>query len=129
MVMLRSSSFLKRTVWTPDIAFTTVDFPWATCPIVPEMVCNVSELSEVCALDDLLKNARFRSRPAYFCGSCLCRHKDPTGASKKAHHSKSLCHKKNSKTAFLSWNAVQAVLARLRILTNINCGLTRNDFW
>lgn len=22
--------------WTPDIAFTTVDFPWATWPIVPE---------------------------------------------------------------------------------------------
>lgn len=21
--------------WTPDIAFTTVDFPWATWPIVP----------------------------------------------------------------------------------------------
>lgn len=27
MVMLRSSSFLKRTVWTLEIAFTTVDFP------------------------------------------------------------------------------------------------------
>ena len=35
MVMLRTSSFLNRTVMTPDIAFTTVDFPCATCPIVP----------------------------------------------------------------------------------------------
>jgi hypothetical protein len=36
MVMFLSSSFLKRTVWTPEIAFTTVDLPWATCPIVPD---------------------------------------------------------------------------------------------
>lgn len=27
IVILRSSSFLKRTVWTPEMAFTTVDFP------------------------------------------------------------------------------------------------------
>lgn len=27
MVMFRSNSFLKRTVWTLEIAFTTVDFP------------------------------------------------------------------------------------------------------
>lgn len=33
--MLRSSSFLKRTVRTPEMALTTVDFPWATWPIVP----------------------------------------------------------------------------------------------
>lgn len=33
--MLRSSSFLNLTVCTPEMAFTTVDFPWATCPIVP----------------------------------------------------------------------------------------------
>ena len=33
--MLRSSSFLKRTVWTPEIALTTVDLPCATWPIVP----------------------------------------------------------------------------------------------
>lgn len=33
--MLRSSSFLKRTVCTPEMALTTVDFPWATCPMVP----------------------------------------------------------------------------------------------
>ena len=36
MVMFLSSSFLKRTVWTPEIAFTTVDLPWATWPIVPD---------------------------------------------------------------------------------------------
>lgn len=35
MVMFRSISFLKRIVWTPEIALTTVDFPCATCPIVP----------------------------------------------------------------------------------------------
>lgn len=35
MVMLRSSSFLKRTVWTPEMALTTVDLPWATWPMVP----------------------------------------------------------------------------------------------
>ena len=35
MVIFLSSSFLKRTVWTPEIALTIVDFPWATCPIVP----------------------------------------------------------------------------------------------
>jgi hypothetical protein len=33
--MLRSSSFLNLTVWTPEIAFTTVDLPCATCPMVP----------------------------------------------------------------------------------------------
>lgn len=27
MVIFLSNSFLKRTVWTPEIAFTTVDFP------------------------------------------------------------------------------------------------------
>ena len=35
MVIFRSSSFLKRTVWTPEIALTVDDLPWATCPIVP----------------------------------------------------------------------------------------------
>ena len=35
MVMFLTSSFLNRTVMTPEMAFTTVDFPWATCPIVP----------------------------------------------------------------------------------------------
>ena len=33
--MLRSSSFLKRTVCTPLIALTTVLLPCATWPIVP----------------------------------------------------------------------------------------------
>lgn len=35
MVMFLSSSFLNLTVWTPEMAFTTVDFPWATWPMVP----------------------------------------------------------------------------------------------
>lgn len=35
IVMLRSNSFLNRTVCTPEIAFTTVDLPCATWPIVP----------------------------------------------------------------------------------------------
>lgn len=35
MVMFLSSSFLNLTVWTPEMALTTVDFPWATWPMVP----------------------------------------------------------------------------------------------
>lgn len=35
--MLRSFSFLKRTVSTPVSALTTVDLPWATWPIVPTL--------------------------------------------------------------------------------------------
>lgn len=38
IVMFLSSSFLKRTVCTPEIAFTTVDLPWATWPIVPILI-------------------------------------------------------------------------------------------
>ena len=44
MVMLRSSSFLKRTVCTPLMALTTVDLPCATCPIVPAGACYWWEL-------------------------------------------------------------------------------------
>jgi hypothetical protein len=40
--MLRTSSFLNRTVNTPEIAFTTVDFPCATCPIVPKFIVAYS---------------------------------------------------------------------------------------
>lgn len=36
--MFLSSSFLNRTVCTPEIAFTTVDLPCATCPIVPMLI-------------------------------------------------------------------------------------------
>lgn len=36
--MLRSCSFLNRTVCTPEMAFTTVDFPWATWPMVPMLM-------------------------------------------------------------------------------------------
>lgn len=39
IVIFLSSSFLNRTVRTSEIAFTTVDFPWATCPIVPIDEC------------------------------------------------------------------------------------------
>src|SRR5436305_13446643 len=44
MVMFLSISFLNRIVWTPEIAFTTVDFPCATCPIVPIFIvaCLIS---------------------------------------------------------------------------------------
>lgn len=35
MVMFLSNSFLNLTVWTPEMAFTTVDLPWATWPMVP----------------------------------------------------------------------------------------------
>lgn len=36
--MFLSSSFLNLTVCTPEIAFTTVDLPWATWPIVPMLI-------------------------------------------------------------------------------------------
>lgn len=45
MVMLRSSSFLKRTVCTPEIAFTTVDLPCATWPIVPMLMVAWREIT------------------------------------------------------------------------------------
>lgn len=45
MVMLRSSSFLKRTVCTPEMALTTVDFPWATWPIVPMLIVAWREIT------------------------------------------------------------------------------------
>lgn len=45
MVMFRSNSFLKRTVWTPEIAFTTVDFPCATCPMVPMLMVACREMT------------------------------------------------------------------------------------
>lgn len=38
MVIFLSSSFLNLTVCTPEIAFTTVDFPWATWPMVPMLI-------------------------------------------------------------------------------------------
>lgn len=44
MVMFLSSSFLNLTVCTPDIAFTTVDFPCATCPIVPIFIVACREM-------------------------------------------------------------------------------------
>lgn len=45
MVIFLSSSFLKRTVCTPEMAFTTVDFPWATCPIVPILMVACREMT------------------------------------------------------------------------------------
>ena len=43
--MFLSSSFLKRTVVTPERAFTTVDFPWATCPMVPRLIVAWREIT------------------------------------------------------------------------------------
>ena len=37
--MFRSSSFLKRTVCTPEMALTMVDFPCATWPMVLQQQC------------------------------------------------------------------------------------------
>ena len=53
--MLRSSSFLNRTVCTPEMAFTTVDLPCATWPIVPgnEMAMSLMPLAHRCHLDRL----------------------------------------------------------------------------
>lgn len=45
IVMFLSSSFLNLTVCTPEIAFTTVDFPWATWPMVPRRTKDRSQNS------------------------------------------------------------------------------------
>ena len=45
IVIFLSSSFLKRTVCTPEIALTTVDFPWATWPIVPTLIVACLEIT------------------------------------------------------------------------------------
>lgn len=45
MVIFLSNSFLKRTVWTPEIAFTTVDLPCATWPIVPMLIVACREIT------------------------------------------------------------------------------------
>jgi len=37
-IRVYAHSFLNFTVCTPDIAFTNVDFPWATWPIVPMLI-------------------------------------------------------------------------------------------
>ena len=42
--MFLSISFLNRIVWTPEIALTTVDFPCATCPIVPIFIVACLEI-------------------------------------------------------------------------------------
>lgn len=46
MVMFLTNSFLNLTVWTPEMALTTVDFPWATCPIVPMLMVAWREMTE-----------------------------------------------------------------------------------
>lgn len=45
MVILRSNSFLKRTVCTPEMALTTVDLPCATWPIVPILMVACREIT------------------------------------------------------------------------------------
>ncbi len=45
IVMFLSSSFLNRTVWTPEMALTTVDLPWATWPIVPMLIVACLEMT------------------------------------------------------------------------------------
>lgn len=45
MVIFLSSSFLNRTVCTPEIALTTVDLPWATWPIVPILMVACLEMT------------------------------------------------------------------------------------
>src|ERR1700733_6874015 len=54
MVMFRSISFLKRIVWTPEMALTTVDFPCATWPIVPIFIvaCLSSQQGKRVSLGD-----------------------------------------------------------------------------
>ncbi len=46
MVILRSFSFLNRTVNTPDKDLTTVDLPWATWPIVPILIVACRLMTE-----------------------------------------------------------------------------------
>lgn len=45
IVIFRSNSFLKRTVCTPEMALTTVDFPCATWPIVPMLMVAWREIT------------------------------------------------------------------------------------
>ena len=46
------SWFENKLTWTPEIAFTTVDLPWATWPIVPIFI----------HLLDLLASKRLRKK-------------------------------------------------------------------
>mmetsp|Transcript_485 Transcript_485/g.1154 ORF Transcript_485/g.1154 Transcript_485/m.1154 type:complete len:205 (-) Transcript_485:125-739(-) len=45
IVIFRSSSFLNRTVCMPEIAFTTVDLPCATCPMVPMLMVACRDIT------------------------------------------------------------------------------------
>lgn len=45
MVMLRNFSLEDFTVLIPEIALTTVDLPWATCPIVPMLIVAYQEIT------------------------------------------------------------------------------------
>lgn len=45
MVIFRSSSGLVLTVFTPLIALTTVDLPWATWPMVPMLMVACLEMT------------------------------------------------------------------------------------
>lgn len=38
-----SRSFLNGTVWTPETAFTIVDFPWATWPLFLKLQANLQK--------------------------------------------------------------------------------------
>lgn len=52
--MFLSNSFLNRTVCTPEIAFTTVDFPWATCPMVPMFIVACLDITSGDKADSLV---------------------------------------------------------------------------
>jgi hypothetical protein len=43
--MFLNFSFELFTVLIPEIALTTVDFPWATCPIVPMLIVAYLEIT------------------------------------------------------------------------------------
>ena len=72
MVMLRSSSVLKRTVCTPDIAFTTVDFPWATCPMVPTLMVACRLICEIKLFVFKFHNAIREKISLCVCVLCVC---------------------------------------------------------
>jgi len=61
-VMFRSSSFLKRTVCTPEVDLTTVDFPWATWAITPSQVSGTQCENEISYGNRIFKPPSIDSR-------------------------------------------------------------------
>lgn len=81
--MLRSSSFLKRTVCTPEIALTTVDLPCATWPIVPMLIVACREITSGESALSVFTSSLLRSCTAS-CGCVTCLLSDMAAALSRA---------------------------------------------